>query len=495
MSTWTDRIRGHEVWKELDGLGPAIDRAESRWTTDAQAKEGLQRLRAVLGFCGKRLAATDPDLLEPRPLATLARALTAARAELEAFVTDQNAAHVVAANAQGDEVLAALPAILAPAVPDDLTAISEAAASYRTALERYLREAAAIQVETSTAAEANKAKLTELAAGLAAEKQRLSTLVTDYQSQFSSAQDSRATEFAAAQTDRQTKYAVAISDMQTSFSSAQDTRANEFTAAQTDRQQKLTSSASEQQALFSTAQETRTKEFADAQSERSLAFTTLIAEQTKKLTDTSAELTSLRDTAAKDFTDALAQLRSGYEASATKILSGIEAHKAQVEKLVGVIGNLGVTSGYQKIANRAQTMIYLWQFLTVAALAGLIFVAYIIAFAPPVAEALFLQGLSTRVFLSVTVGVFAGYAARQAKINFDIEKRNRKLALELEALGPFIAPLPEEMQFAFRKDLGERSFGIPEPESSKSETPDPVSALDLLKELRDLIGEVSKSKG
>lgn len=39
------------------------------------------------------------------------------------------------------------------------------------------------------------------------------------------------------------------------------------------------------------------------------------------------------------------------------------------------------------------------------------------------------------------------------------ERRNRKLALELEAIGPYLAPLPEERQLEFRLALGDRTFG------------------------------------
>jgi hypothetical protein len=105
---------------------------------------------------------------------------------------------------------------------------------------------------------------------------------------------------------------------------------------------------------------------------------------------------------------------------------------------------------------------------------------------------MFFQGLSTRVFLSLTVGVFAAYAAKQASNNLDIERRNRKLALELEALGPFIAPLPTEMQNKFRADLGERSFGIPDGDSKTPTGRDPVTAMDMLKEVRELVVDLSK---
>ena len=65
--------------------------------------------------------------------------------------------------------------------------------------------------------------------------------------------------------------------------------------------------------------------------------------------------------------------------------------------------------------------------------------------------------------------------------NKKIESKNRKLALELEALGAFISPLPIEMQHKFRAELGERSFGMPDSDINKFSENDPVSIIDLLK--------------
>jgi hypothetical protein len=47
----------------------------------------------------------------------------------------------------------------------------------------------------------------------------------------------------------------------------------------------------------------------------------------------------------------------------------------------------------------------------------------------------------------------------QADKLFVDEKRNRKLALELEAIGPYLASLPIEEQNKFRVQIGDRSFG------------------------------------
>ena len=240
-------------------------------------------------------------------------------------------------------------------------------------------------------------------------------------------------------------------------------------------------------------------------------------------------------------------LQKDYEKEANEILEEIRQHKSEVESLVGVIGNLGVTSGYKKVANYARWMVVVWQFLTVISLAGLIFVAALVAFPsfiktqsaeehygqraavdiraevgqagssklatekgkvistyPKVAvevpvnqhsDSDFYQGFLTRVFLSITFGIFAAYASRQASRFFDMEQRNRKLALELEALGPFIEPLDKADRDKFRVQIGDRSFGVDDQEASKTKEDDPVTALSILKskELGEVITNIVKA--
>ena len=217
-------------------------------------------------------------------------------------------------------------------------------------------------------------------------------------------------------------------------------------------------------------------------------------------------------------------MHTEYVGGAKVILDEINKHRADVEKLVGVIGNLGVTSGYLHEANSARFSLYIWQSSTVVALLGLIGVAFTMAFphrmgddfgaiksivgialnadtaknavaatsanvsSPQISNTfLFYQSLATRIFLSITFGIFAAYSSSQAEKYMEIERRNRKLALEFTAVGPFIAPMPIEMQNKFREELGGKSFGVAEPVKHKRR--DPVTLLDVAtrKELEDLI--------
>jgi hypothetical protein len=131
----------------------------------------------------------------------------------------------------------------------------------------------------------------------------------------------------------------------------------------------------------------------------------------------------------------------------------------------------------------------------VGSLVALIVFAYT-TFLPVVPGTFSWEGFAGRVFLSATVGVLAAYAASQADKFLEMERRNRKLALELEALGPFLAPLPTEFQDKFRLEIGDRSFGRQDLGLSKRGDKSPATVIDVLsrsKEFREFVMDIVKA--
>ena len=486
MSIWDQRVRSHAIWDTQKKFGKLIDLALQREVTDFEITASIERLRAVLALLGKRLAATDPALVDPRTLEAINTPLVAAFSALESYVADDNPANITNANANADNVLPHLGNLLSPASTDDLTAISEAAASYRGSVEAHFSSTLEKQAAVEVALVGCRSQLATLEAGLTAELQRLAGVASDQQTQFSTAQDKRNTDFSTAHTDQQTK--------------------------------------------FSTDQDERKTAFSDASRANQEKINTLISDFDQKLKDQNTASEEHFVAQALSHRNELETLKSTYENTAAEILMQVQKHKADVEKLVGVIGNLGVTSGYVRVANLARMMQFTWQFVTLLAMSGLIVVASLVAFprladklldtpAPtirldiaatkadadksinvgvagvaksPVASAsatapassndsVFFQGIVTRLFLSITFGVLAAYAARQAALYRESEQRNRRRALELESLGPFIEPLDKEMKDKFRIQIGERSFAVPETEPQATKGDDAATVLSLFK--------------
>src|SRR5260221_4073441 len=308
MSQWTERIRSHAIWAELQALGPALDRAAALPDLSAEVVDGRDWLRLILAFTGRRLAAADQALIDPRILGSLAAPFSNMRQQVESFVASQELSHIAAANASADDVVTVLTNVLYTSAPEELTWIGESSAAYRSAVEGHLKAVKEKHAQIDLAAEQNRVALAGLASDLAAEKQKLASLITEQQSQFT-----------AAQTEHATKFATIVSDIQTSFS-----------ASQNDRQAKFTTPQTENQKGFSSDEETRVKEFAVAQGERAQTFVALATQYTQELATHAAELQRLRDGAKTATNDALASLRLQYENGATKILETIQTRKDEV---------------------------------------------------------------------------------------------------------------------------------------------------------------------
>lgn len=437
MSQWLHMVRGHAVWPSLEALGQALDLAVGREDVPPDALDTIQRVRTVLAFSGRRLAGVDPALLLPSSLDNINNAVQAAASECQAFASNGNTGHLDNANNHASTILSHLTTVLALSTPEELTGLSEAAASYRTAMERSAEAGKTAVTELKSSAEQVKVRLDELSSEMAAERSRLTTLTSDFQSQFSSAQDTRAREF------------------------------------------------SDQQA-------TRLKEFSDGQSSRQAKFDETLAASVQRLNEQDAEFTRQREAAKKQADADLEKLDAEFRTQATAILDQIESHKRDVEKLVGVIGNLGVTSGYLTTANYARRQTIIWQCVTVLAFVGLIGFAFF-AFLPALNNDFSWERFAGRVVLSLAVGAFAAYAAAQADRYMETERRNRKAALELEAIGPFLAPLPEDKQQQFRLELGARTFGREERPLGRRGDKSPATLVDVLlssKEFNKVVTEI-----
>ena len=460
---WDQRIREHSIWGAMSALGPLIDEAAAMPDLDGASFAGIERLRTILTFSGKRLAATDPFLAAPGPLDQIANHLTSSTEQLRLFISNRQSAHVQSANTFADSVLLGIAQLPSIGSSEELGELIGVVTKYREVIERYLQEATDSMGAVRTQTASLDANLKEHATSLVAEQTKLSQVISEFQRQFSE---------------------------------AQDRRGQEFTETQLQTQLEMSKVITEYQSQFSTAQESRRVEHSEAQTKRNEKFTELIGHFTGQLTEREAAAERQRAEVATDFTKSLVGLNTAYEENAARILTSIEEQKRRVEKLVGVIGNLGVTSGYLRTANHARRSMWFWQSLTVFAMIVLSLTAYYTLTLLEDSTGHFQWGrFAGRFLLLASVGVIAAYAGSQADKFFTIERRNRKSALELEAIGPYLAPLPEEERYKFLIQVGERSFG--HNDEGMEPTKSPATILDLLstkqgKDIIDLIVDVAK---
>jgi hypothetical protein len=464
MSSWDQRIRDHRVWGVMISLGRSIDEAAAIAALEPEMAAGIERARAALAFIGKRLAGADPMIALPSPLEDIAGALSRGEQHLANFSSGQDAAGINSANDQIDAAIAATVHVPFLGTPDEFGALIESAVAFRGDLEERLVRAAESEKETRAKSEELKATLAELAAGVQREKEQISAIVVDYQRQFSEAQDKRA---------------------------------QEFTATAQSGQQEFTRVTTEYQSQFSTGQDSRQKEFSEALKATERAFKDTVALYETRLSEQNTAFTTDRAELLKTSGEKNDTLHREYAEKAVTMLEQIETDKARVEKLVGVIGNLGVTSGYLRAANHARYSMWMWQTITVLAMIALSVMAYrTLHLLGEVSGSFNWGGFAGRVVFLASLGVIAAYAGTQADKLYAAEKRSRRLALELEAIGPYLAPLPVEDQNKFRIQIGERSFGQEELGGAPSDK-SPATMLALLstkegKQLLEFLVDIAK---
>ncbi|MGA7155414.1 MAG: hypothetical protein WBY53_01125 [Acidobacteriaceae bacterium] len=484
MSEWDERIREHRVWDELNQLGPNIDIALNLEDSPPDAAVGLERLKTVLAYSGKRIAASDPLLSVPSSLDAVANNLAAIQNELVAFQTDRNLGHIVSANLNADGALISLAQLPGLYSPEELGILVQSTTAHRRTVTKALKEAEKKLL-------AFEARSNE---GLAGLDTALNEVKSRFQANAEGLDASLKAVSASIETQKQ-RLATIATEQQGQFSTAQDARSKDFTESVRLANETFNKLATEYQGQFSAAQDVRGKENTAAESARQTKFNETLAGFTKKLTEQDAEFTKERTTFVGSSEEQLKKLSQGYQDTAALVLTDIEAKRKRVEELVGVIGNLGVTSGYLRTANQARKAMWGWQGLTVAALGTLSFLAYRTLGVLENNGHFNWGNFAARALLLVSLGVIAAYSGTQADKLFTDERRNRKLALELEAIGPYLEPLPIEEQNKFRVDIGNRSFGRDHDPHEHRKSP--ASVLDLVKtkegkEVLELLLELGK---
>lgn len=234
---------------------------------------------------------------------------------------------------------------------------------------------------------------------------------------------------------------------------------------------------------FSDAQETRVVDFAAAQEERRQKFEDVKKQITTTVTTLEVQQREALESLEKATALTVGITRTKMENEASTLLHRLGKRETEVDELVGIIGNKAVTANYVQAANEARATMRNWQRATL--LGFLIWIAFAFkAFLPALthSETLDWAGIIGRIVLTVTAGFLVAYCSTQGDRFLQLEHHNRRLALELQALGPFLASLPEADQKEFRLKIGDRIFGRQDLQFIADKSP--TNVLDLINDKR-----------
>lgn len=456
MGIWSQQLDDSQLLTRLAELGPAIDESLARNDNTIEGVERLERIRTVLTFIGKRLDSVDPALLVTGNLQSVSGAISDATGHLRQFVSDGAGGHLTNANAAVDNAIIAFAGFLLPSSVEDLAGLRTSVTAYRNAMSHELH-----LWGNTTDAVRNKvteldAKAEALEERIAEDQQRLQSAVDAVTAAADVARKETGDAFEALRASLREKGETELATLKAELDKERESQASAHNDAMKARQTYFDEHFEKAQVALRSTDSTWDQRLADA-------HTTHGAE--------------------------LSKLHTDYLEKAASIITTMEGQLQRVQELVGAIGDHGVTAGFKREADDARTEVKFWQRMALWSMVFLVSVGIATAF-NPFKETLSWTSLVGRLYLSVATGVLAAYAANQANRYQHRERRNRKLELELRALGPFLEPVDKAEREKFRLKIAEVFFGQ---DDRAIEKPGPATPLELSKESLDKILDVAKT--
>ena len=387
-------------------LRSALAAAKNQPPPDPQAAATFDRFVRVLSFLDARLQATDSAVAQLAILQQLANQLNAMLTTFNAFL--QSAAQWQQLNNQIDQLLASL--VHLPTV-----AAATAASQYTTTLADFLE----LRDRAIRQAEDRAAKMEDRVKALDSSVAAVDARGKEIQGQVNQ-EKSRLDQLIIAS---QGQIAKLVQDEQLRFGDAEKQRAKITTEGEAKRD-------AEHKARLA---------------ELSTKFDQMVAVNQKTISEL---IEASRKTAEVALADLSTQLK-------------------EAEQIVGLIANTGMAGHYQKEANVDWWSMWILRSVATGFFIGAICAIHLLIKAVHASQVDW-EMVVFRFALVAVVLIPAFYFARESALHMRREARNRRIELELSALQPFIARLPEKEAQEIIKKKADQYFGQ-EPQEGQEE--------------------------
>lgn len=147
-----------------------------------------------------------------------------------------------------------------------------------------------------------------------------------------------------------------------------------------------------------------------------------------------------------------------FEANSENVIKKLNDKLSEANKIVNIVGNVGVTGNYQNIANEHKKSADNFRMIALAfmiTMSGLLIWSIV-----ELSHGEFnLYKSLVRILAAAVLTYPAIYAARESSKHRKLETQNRKLELELASIGPFIELLNEDKKHVIKEELVKKYFG------------------------------------
>ena len=167
---------------------------------------------------------------------------------------------------------------------------------------------------------------------------------------------------------------------------------------------------------------------------------------------------------------------------ARDLVEKIISLRNDASKIVNVVGNIGVTGNYQKIAETEARQANFWRWATVIFFGcGVgIAIATFVKFYHVTIDGSNAWTVALRLLYAIAITAPAWYTARESARHRSNSDRAKQTELELASIGPFIELMPDDKKIEIRQGLAQNYFG-------KESAPHSVQSPVDIKQLKDLV--------
>lgn len=187
---------------------------------------------------------------------------------------------------------------------------------------------------------------------------------------------------------------------------------------------------------------------------------------------------------AEDFKNSLIQSKE----DAAVLLAELQQYKIEAKDLLQVVGENGASTGYRNEAKQSKQYRLVWQILTVIFFC-LWIVGTAMAFYWTIDKDLTWPLAARQFVVSLPFVLLTAFGAVQVSRANTADLSNQRAALEIHALGPLLAGLPDEDQVRIRGAIIPRFFGSDNPRSNAG----PADAVQISSsEATTILGKVAE---
>ena len=210
--------------------------------------------------------------------------------------------------------------------------------------------------------------------------------------------------------------------------------------------QRLDAALADHQTQFGEAQNSRGTEFTEGERKRNEAHADLVSEQKTAIEEERKELRDGNEALLNARLERWEEEESKTKEKAEGFLSDLERLKEEARKVVGLIGNTGMSGHYQSVANKEWKSALVWNIVTVL-LIGVLITFTIIAYASALESDFSPGAFGARISVAVACGLAAVFTGHIARAHGRTERANRSRELIFASLSPYLETLePGEAQ-------------------------------------------------